>query len=158
MIGVLFVCLGNICRSPMAEGVFRHLVEERGLAHRFHIDSAGTASYHIGELPDERARQVCLEKGIVLRHKARAIHSQDANEFNYLVVMDHSNKRDLDIFFNKYSKKNILLFGEWFNAPVVIPDPYYGKLEGFYEVYDLVEKQTRELLEYVCYTHAIEQT
>lgn len=155
MIGVLFVCLGNICRSPIAEGVFRRLVEERGLSHHIQTDSAGTASYHIGELPDKRARQVCLEKGITLSHKARAVHPQDMHAFNYLVAMDHSNKRDLNIFFDESETKNLIMFGDWQNKPVVIPDPYYGNLEGFYEVYDLVEEQTRDLLDHLCLTHSI---
>lgn len=156
MIGVLFVCLGNICRSPIAEGIFRHLIEEQGLTHHFQTDSAGTASYHIGELPDKRARQVCREKGIILTHKARAVDQQDINAFHYLIAMDHNNKRDLKTFFEEASTSNLMLFGEWQNTPIVIPDPYYGDLQGFYDVYDLVEKQTQQFLEHLCVTHAID--
>src|SRR4051812_17042874 len=89
MTAVLFVCLGNICRSPVAEGIFRHLVNKAGAD--IHVDSAGTASYHIGELADKRARKVCAERGITLTHKARTFTKEDFDTFDYILAMDKQN-------------------------------------------------------------------
>lgn len=149
MVRVLFVCLGNICRSPMAEGLFRNLVESRGLSHRFHIDSAGTASYHIGELPDKRARQVCRENGIELTHRAQAVQENHFEQFDFMVAMDTQNLADLERMQKASTRTRLLMFNHWNNMPVTIPDPYYGSINGFYEVYDLVHRQNLELLEYL---------
>ncbi|MDH5590688.1 MAG: low molecular weight phosphotyrosine protein phosphatase, partial [Gemmatimonadota bacterium] len=88
---VLFVCLGNICRSPLAEGVFRHLVQSDGLKHRFHIDSAGTGAWHVGEAPDGRATVVAARHGVELHGQARQIQTADLHRFDFIIVMDRDN-------------------------------------------------------------------
>ncbi|MFN3316607.1 MAG: low molecular weight protein-tyrosine-phosphatase, partial [Raineya sp.] len=101
---ILFVCLGNICRSPLAEGIFRKLVEEAGLREQIEVDSAGTSAYHIGELPDYRTRQVAEKNGIMLTHKARQFKKSDFDEFDYILAADKNNLAHLKALQNSYSK------------------------------------------------------
>src|SRR5262245_23537922 len=95
-VGVIFVCLGNICRSPLAEGVFRHLAKQRGLADRFEIDSAGTSAYHEGDAPDARSTAVARRRGIELRGRSRPLLRSDLDRFDYVIVMDRDNRAAVD--------------------------------------------------------------
>ncbi|ORZ34072.1 phosphotyrosine protein phosphatase I superfamily [Catenaria anguillulae PL171] len=133
MPSVLFVCLGNICRSPMCEAVFAHMVREKGLAEQFpRIDSAGTAAYHIGSTPDERSVETCLANGVPVKHTARQVSKADFDEFDYIFCMDRENLANLKRIQPKSSKAVVRMFGEYDpQKQLIIKDPYYGGMEGF---------------------------
>lgn len=141
-IKVLFVCMGNICRSPTAEGVFTNLVETKGSRDRFLIDSAGTHAYHVGEQPDTRAQQTAKQRGIDLSFiRARKFSRADFEEFDYILAMDQANYQILiEACPAEYFDK-VKMFLEY--APNReerdVPDPYYGGQNGFNHVFDLVE-------------------
>ncbi|KAG1443799.1 hypothetical protein G6F56_010541 [Rhizopus delemar] len=132
-ISVLFVCLGNICRSPMAEAVFVHTVKEKKIQHRFsQIDSAGTAAYHTGEQPDSRSSACCRSHNVPVNHRARKVTKEDFKHFDYILCMDKSNLRNLKSLAPAGSKAIIQLFGEYDpEGELIIEDPYYGGDEGF---------------------------
>jgi len=147
---VLFVCMGNICRSPTAHGVFRRLVVEQGLSHLVEIDSAGTHAYHIGEPPDRRARQTALERGIDIGDlRARLAEPADFDRFDYVLAMDQDNYRNLSRLCPEGMESKLRLFMDF--APEFgfreVPDPYYGGQRGFDQVFDLVEEAARGLLD-----------
>ena len=152
MIRVLFVCLGNICRSPMAEGVFRHLVQAEGLADRFEIESGGTGSWHVGERPHRGTQRELGARGIDLGGKrARQVSSRDLATADYVIAMDRSNLRNLQRYGSRIQldgKLHLLLdFAEGVDTHDV-PDPYYE--DNFDRVYELVEAGCRGLLDYIC--------
>ncbi|GAB4301555.1 MAG: low molecular weight protein-tyrosine-phosphatase [Methylophaga sp.] len=141
-IKVLFVCMGNICRSPTAEGVFTHLVEQRGTRDRFLIDSAGTHAYHVGEEPDTRAQQTARQRGIDLSYiRARKFTRNDFEQFDHILAMDTDNYQILHTACPPEHQDKIKLFLDY--APHRkerdVPDPYYGGQHGFDHVFDLVE-------------------
>ncbi len=148
-IKVLFVCMGNICRSPTAEGVFTQLVHDNNLSKRFHIDSAGTHAYHVGSDPDNRAQQTAKQRGINLSPiRARQVHADDFAFFDYILAMDSDNFALLmDACPTEYQHK-IKRFLDY--APDQderdVPDPYYGGPQGFEHVFDLVEEASRGFL------------
>lgn len=148
---VCFVCLGNICRSPTAEGVFRHLVAEAGLSARFEIDSAGTAGYHTGDAPDRRARAAGKRAGIVVDGAARQFRAGDFERFDYVIAMDASNLSDLQRLARGSESKAIVRLLRSFDpaAPkdAPVPDPYYGDAAGFDHVVELCRTACRHLLE-----------
>ena len=148
-VGVLFVCMGNICRSPTAEGVFRHYVAEAGLADRFEIDSAGTHAYHVGEPPDKRAQQAAERRGFSLADiRARRVAPEDFERFHHIIVMDRDNLVVLQEQADAEQRAKIRLFLEYTPGPETeVPDPYYGGATGFERVLDLVEDASRGLLE-----------
>lgn len=150
-VSVLFVCLGNICRSPTAEGTFRHLIESRGLASRFDVDSCGTGAYHTGERADSRARQEASRRGISLDSRARALVSSDFERFDFILAADLANLRDLkDEAPADYAGEiSLLLDYAPGHAGEPIPDPYYGGTDGFRRVFDLVELGCEGLLDHV---------
>ncbi len=146
---ILFVCLGNICRSPLAEGVFQHLVRERGLADRFVIESAGTGSWHVGEAPDERSVAVAEKHGITLESRARQIAPEDLDRFDYVVVMDRDNQRTLERMRDaRGGEKDIHLLRDFDHEGDgdEVPDPYYGGPGGFDTVYEMVRRSCEGLL------------
>lgn len=148
-VSVIFVCLGNICRSPTAHGVFRQLVNDKGWADRIEIDSAGTAAYHIGKQADARSRSVAKQRGIQMDDlRARKVDLGDIIEFDYILAMDESNYADLLEMALPEHRHKIRLFLEFapqFNQKEV-PDPYYGGSDGFNYVFDLVEAASIGLL------------
>ena len=148
MKNILFVCLGNICRSPIAEGVFQHLVDEASLCDSIKADSAGTASYHIGELPDIRARQVCEERGIRLTHRARAFSKDDFEIYDYILAMDKQNLTNILKLKPNNSKAEVKLIRDFDtkHKGAEVPDPYYGEMDGFVEVFDMLERSCNGLL------------
>ena len=146
---VLFVCMGNICRSPTAEGVFRHLVEEGGLIDHIEIDSAGTHAYHINEPPDRRASAAAERRGYSLTEiRARRVVDADFERFDYVIAMDRDNVQRLVEQADVDHHDKIRLFLDFANAQEdEVPDPYYGGAAGFERVLDLVEDASRGLLE-----------
>lgn len=141
-IKVLFVCMGNICRSPTAEGVFTKLVKEKQLEHYFVIDSAGTHAYHVGEQPDHRAQRAAAERAIAIEHlRARKVVMGDFEDFDFLLAMDDDNYFALTNACPEQYKHKIQYFLDY--APQLnereVPDPYYGGKYGFEQVLDMVE-------------------
>lgn len=150
MIKILFVCMGNICRSPTAEGAFSKLVAERGLKDRVSVDSAGTHAYHIGEPPDARSVRAAAARGIDLsRQRARRVTAQDFHQFDYVLAMDSDNYNHLAALCPEGSENKLRLFLSF--APHLeirdVPDPYYGGATGFERVLDMVETAARGLLD-----------
>lgn len=145
---VLMVCLGNICRSPMAEGILRHKAEEKGL--HLEIDSCGTSNYHKGEAPDKRARAIMKSKGISIDDlKARQLRSEDFQNFDHIFVMDHSNYSNaLEIASMKEHQDKIrLLLSLNSSSPIEeVPDPYFGGDEGFEHVFRLLDDACEEFI------------
>ncbi|WP_285962203.1 low molecular weight protein-tyrosine-phosphatase [Pseudomonas tohonis] len=136
---VLFVCLGNICRSPTAEGVLRHKLREAGLDERVEVDSAGTGDWHVGKAPDMRTRQAAQRRGYDLSLlRARQVSVDDFARFDLVLAMDHSNLRDLKGLRRGGSEPDLFL-RRYGLVPEEVPDPYYGGEEGFEEVLDLIE-------------------
>lgn len=148
MINVLFVCMGNICRSPTAHGVFESLVQNAGLSTRISVDSAGTHAWHIGKLPDARARDAALGRGYDLSgQRARQVTQQDFSAFEYVIAMDNSNIRELHSVAAGVNTDRISLLLSFDGKPQAeVPDPYYGDGDGFDVVLDLVEASCRGLL------------
>lgn len=145
---VLFVCLGNICRSPSAEGVFRALVEKSSLAHRIQIDSCGTGHWHIGKAPDARAAQSAQKRGIdISTLRARQFTAEDLDEFDYVLVMDRQNLADVSDVWRQNGGTEPKLFLSYGNSGhQEVPDPYYGGADGFELVLDLIQEAGEGLL------------
>jgi protein-tyrosine phosphatase len=146
---LLFVCLGNICRSPMAEGVFRRVAEEEGVLHLFEIDSAGLGDWHVGQAPDTRAQEAALNRGMdISGQSARQVARADYDRFDLLLAMDGSNYEELSQLAPKSARHKIRRFLDF--APHVgtkdVPDPFYGGKEGFDHALDLIEDAARGLL------------
>jgi protein-tyrosine phosphatase len=146
---VLFVCMGNICRSPTAEGVFRHHVAEAGLDEGIAVDSAGTHAYHVGEPPDRRAMAAAERRGMSLEGiRARRVADEDFERFDYILAMDEDNYLRLQDQSPPEYHSKLRLFLEFSSAGErEVPDPYYGGAAGFERVLDLVEDASRGLLE-----------
>ncbi|RMH64343.1 MAG: low molecular weight phosphotyrosine protein phosphatase [Calditrichaeota bacterium] len=156
MISVLFVCLGNICRSPSGEAVFRALVEQQGLSDHFRIDSAGIIGWHAGEGADARMKRHAARRGYDLTSISRQVTAEDLRDFDYIIAMDDQNLRDL---------KRLDTTGEYGDkfykmtdfcrscTETVVPDPYYGGAEGFEKVLDLLEDACAGLLDHIRNRH-----
>ena len=146
---VLFVCMGNICRSPTAEGVFRYFVEEAGLSDRIEIDSAGTHAYHTNEPADRRAQAAAERRGYSMSEiRARRVRDEDFEQFDLIIAMDRHNQSMLVDQADAEHHDKIRLFLEFSTAQEdEVPDPYYGGAAGFERVLDLVEEASRGLLE-----------
>jgi protein-tyrosine phosphatase len=151
---VLFVCMGNICRSPTAEAVFRHQVETAGFEKEIYIDSAGTHDYHIGEPPDERAQRAATRRGYRTNGlRARQVNERDFEEFDYILAMDRANLAILRSECPPEHSHKLGLFMEYserFSAETrEVPDPYFGGHQGFEHVLNLVEEAGRGLLDHI---------
>ncbi len=148
---VLFVCLGNICRSPLAEGVLDHLARLDGVD--LQVDSAGTGAWHVGERADPRSREVARGNGIHLDGRARRVRDQDLHEFDYVIAMDRANLSDLEAMHrsaNGSARLHLLReFDPDADGDLEVPDPYYGGPSGFEEVFDMVERSCRALLAHI---------
>jgi protein-tyrosine phosphatase len=150
---ILFVCMGNICRSPTAEAVMRRLVREEGLEHVFEIDSAGTGSWHTGDAPDRRATEAARARGVTLEGAARQVRPRDFEHYDLLLAMDRENLRELRTFSaDGDAEGKARLLREFDPASVGapdldVPDPYYGGPQGFETVLDQVEAACKGLLD-----------
>ncbi|MDX1486020.1 MAG: low molecular weight protein-tyrosine-phosphatase [Alphaproteobacteria bacterium] len=152
MVRVLFVCLGNICRSPTAQGVFEGLVERQGLAHAVGADSAGTGSWHIGKPPDRRALEAARRRGIDLsRYRARQVVAEDFHRFDLVLAMDRDNHRALQRIAPGGPAARLGKFMDFAPAFSIddVPDPYYGGVQGFETVLDMIEAGSRGLLDHI---------
>lgn len=157
-ISVLFVCMGNICRSPTAEGVFRRLAQDAGLEDKLHIDSAGTHDYHIGSVPDARASASAGKRGYDLSAlRGRQVVGQDFRDFDYILAMDMENLANLQRICPPEYAGKIYLFLEFSTkfSEREVPDPYYGGAQGFEHVLDLVEDAASGLLRKLGLEHGL---
>jgi len=151
-IRVLFVCLGNICRSPLAEAVFRHLVDQRGWTDRFDIDSAGTSGWHRGAPPDARSTETARRRGITLAGRSRKVVASDLRTFDYVIAMDAENRAALDELRGRSGGTAQLRQLREFEPDadsLDVPDPYYGGPRGFDDVHDIVERGCAGLLAHI---------
>lgn len=156
MINVLFVCLGNICRSPLAEAIFKHKVKEKHLKKLIDGDSVGTASYHIGENPDERSIQVSIKHGVPIAHKGRQLHHTDGKKFHYLLAMDASNYRNIiHALSEKHEGLYLMRDFDPEGTGEDVPDPYYGGSEGFENVYQILNRSIDTFLDFVIKKHGL---
>ena len=149
---ILFVCLGNICRSPTAEGVMRSLLREEGMEREVQIDSAGTGAWHVGSAPDSRAAEAAQARGITLEGAARTVTDEDFEEFDLLIAMDRENMAVLRrLAPSEEARDKVHLLREFDpasnTADLDVPDPYYGAPDGFDQVLDLVHAACQGLLE-----------
>jgi len=150
MIKVLFICLGNICRSPLAEAIFNHKIKERGLENRLQADSCGTSDYHIGELPDERTITCAKKFGIKINHRGRQLNKLDFKTFDYLLVMDESNMEKVKAYMDncgQQHQKIFMLRDLESISPIEVPDPYYGVEDDFNNMYHILNEAIDKLLD-----------
>ena len=153
---ILFVCLGNICRSPLAENVFRQLLTEKGLAEAVEVDSAGTGDWHVGEAPHQRTRAVAARRGVEVVGAARQVAAADLERFDYVIAMDGSNLSDLRALQGSGAADTRLHLLREFEddaEDLDVPDPYGGGADGFERVHDVVERACQGLLEHLLSEH-----
>jgi protein-tyrosine phosphatase len=153
MIEVCFVCLGNICRSPLAQGVFEKLVLDEGLQNQIRVASAGTGSWHIGSPPDKRMQQTANKYGVQLNSRGQQFHAGDYFNFDLILAMDDHNFSILEqLCPNPKKAENLKLFRSFdpeSNGDLNVPDPYYGGGKGFEIVYEIVERTCPKILEFI---------
>jgi len=146
---ILFVCLGNICRSPAAEGVMNKFIIDNNLESYIQCDSAGTASYHVGSPADSRMKKIASQKGFEILSRARQINDQDLEIFDYIITMDDYNYRDVkSLDKNNLYNDKIFKFKDFCSDPSIreVPDPYYGGEDGFHKVINILEDGCKNLL------------
>ena len=155
MVRVLFVCMGNICRSPLAQGVFEDLVRREGLEDEVFVDSAGTGSWHVGHPPDERAQRSARSRGLDLStQRARRVTPDDCRDFDYVMTMDEENYRAVSALCREGGADVRSFLDYALDHPETeVPDPYYGRPDGFEHVLDLVEEASEGLLEEIKEKH-----
>lgn len=161
MIRVLFVCLGNICRSPIAEATFNDLVKRKNLDEHIECDSAGTAAYHIGSLPDRRIRKIAQDNGLILTHKARQLAYDDFLKFDYIMAMDESNFeniRKVSLLAHDHEPSDISVqmyrsFDPEKGNSLNVPDPYYEDFAAFQNVYKIVGRSGSAFLDFLIKKH-----
>lgn len=153
---VLFVCLGNICRSPVAEAIFKKKVVEKGMEDQIYIDSAGTSNYHIGKGPDPRSYENALCNNVTIDHKARQLKAEDLDRFDYIITMDESNYHNtLRLSSSKQQRDKVFMMrsftekGYESSTVLDVPDPYYGGEEGFQHVFDILDESCEYLLNFI---------
>lgn len=148
---ISFVCQGNIIRSPLAENMFRHLMEERGLSGKYQLDSSGTSAYHSGEAPDRRMRQVAAKHGFEYTGQAKQFRRDDLNKNDLIIVMDHNNRRIIKSLAEDEIQSNKIRMMREFDpqgsGELDVPDPYYGGEEGFEVTYQIVKRSCEGLME-----------
>ncbi|SEG32417.1 low molecular weight protein-tyrosine-phosphatase [Algoriphagus boritolerans] len=159
MIKVLFVCLGNICRSPLAEAIFNQKIRALGLDRQIKSDSAGTSDFHIGELPDERSIKCAEKYGLKITHRGRQVNRTDFRDFDYIIAMDDNNLQNLNNLKVRYSfpNKEIYLMRDFVagDEGLPVPDPYYGGEEGFDEIYQILDRSISNFLVKIKEVHQI---
>ncbi len=173
MVKVLFVCLGNICRSPLAEGIFNKILKEKGLDTKIACDSAGTANYHVGDKPDKQAVRVAKQNGVILTHRGRQVSIADFDSFDYILTMDNDNFKNVKALEKKAqdatatTKAKIYLAREFDNLyddeiddsenekAWDVADPYLGEDEDFQECHDTLERCCVEFLKYLVKAHKL---
>lgn len=146
---ICFVCLGNICRSPTAEGVFQHLVNKKGLSSYFHIESAGTSAYHIGEPANSKSREVAGRYGVELRSRAKRFEAGDLEDYDLVLAMDHENLSNLKRLSNGSETEAAIRLLRDFDPETAtgeVPDPYFGGMNGFENVFEIVHRSCEALL------------
>jgi len=147
---ILFVCLGNIIRSPLAENLFEHVANEAGLGNKYVVDSAGTADYHVGQAPDERMVRTAARRGFHYSGHGRQLEGRDLDEFDLIIPMDLENKADIErLALRPEQRAKIHLLREFdpdSDGAVAVPDPWYDGPRGFEHVYDIIERSVRGLL------------
>ena len=149
---VLFVCLGNICRSPLAEAVFRKLATDRGVVDRFEVDSAGISGYHNGASPDRRSAETALRRGVRLEGASRQLTAADLDRFDWVIAMDTENLDEIEALRRRAGgRAQVHRLRQWDPQPhgLDVPDPYYGGPRGFDEVHDIVERSCAGLLDHL---------
>jgi protein-tyrosine phosphatase len=165
-VNVLFLCLGNICRSPLAEGVFMHHVRQAGLTHRLAADSAGTGNWHVGELADPRSRAVARRYGLELTHRARQLALHDFAKFHYVVAMDRSNLHNAQTLllsangrgvFPQQASSQLVLMRDYDPQATHpdVPDPYTGTDQDFEKVYHMLHRSTQAFMQHLRAQHAL---
>lgn len=148
---VLFVCLGNICRSPTAEGVFRQALEQAGMGDEVELDSCGVGDWHVGKAPDLRSQQAALRRGVDISGlRARKLQAQDFTQFDYVLAMDQDNLRAMRELKPANSQAHVGLFLDFAGTPgAEVPDPYYGGEEGFENVLNMIEAASDGLIQHL---------
>lgn len=149
---ILFVCLGNICRSPLAESVFRHLARERGVEHLFEVDSAGTSGYHSGDPPDARSVATARARGVEVTGASRRLVGEDLSRFHYVIAMDAENRAEIEkVQRAAGGGARVHRLREWDPQAdrLDVPDPYHGGARGFEAVHDMVERSCAALLDHL---------
>ncbi|WP_441001451.1 low molecular weight protein-tyrosine-phosphatase [Fodinibius sp. SL11] len=146
---ICFVCLGNICRSPTAEGIFQHLIDERDLENHFEVDSAGTSAYHLGESANSKSQRTAQKHGITLHSKARQFDASDLDYYNLILAMDNENLKNVREMANGTHESKIGRMRDFDPNPGEgeVPDPYYGGPEGFENVFQIVKRSCEKLLD-----------
>ncbi len=147
---IIFVCQGNIIRSPLAENLFQFLAQKRGMEKKYQLDSAGTSAFHVGEPPDHRMRQVAQENGFQYTGKARQFGQDEFDQHDLVIAMDRSNFRILNSWASPEDQKKIRMMREFDphgSAKLDVPDPYYGLLDGFERTFEIVKRSCQGLLE-----------
>ena len=147
---VLFVCLGNICRSPLAEAIFKHKVTSRNLTDLFDIDSCGTSNYHIGDIPDPRTFAIASKHGITIDHIVRQFTLEDLESYDYILAMDNNNFQNILRLSNDAAYKEKVFMMREFDSlgkGMEVPDPYWGKETEFQEVFDILDRSIDGFLE-----------
>jgi protein-tyrosine phosphatase len=146
---ILFVCLGNICRSPMAEAIFNHKISELGLKSHFLADSCGTSNYHIGDLPDPRTLKNARQNGVAIQHRGRQLAAADLDHFDWIFAMDRSNHHNILALAREEHQHKIHLMRSWDPQPDShdVPDPYYGEDRDFQEVFEILSRSIDAFLD-----------